>query len=381
VTGLVRPLTSGQKAFDAVLAVLALGLSGLLAVGTGYGDLVGVFAALLYAAAVALRRWVPWAMVVLATLASLIQLLDTSVNAGSVLVLVFLFATTGSDPDKWIRRAGLAAVVIASVGAGVAGGTVGFPTDSSDADLRSGFVVAAETAAVAGSACLIGFVRYQSRLAAEARVGEQIARIELAHEQERTRIARDMHDVVAHTLAVVVAQAEGARYAMKQRPESASDALRTIAETCRDSLGDTRRLLGELRGDATASTETAGEDALLERMRLAGLQLDVSDVGVPRPLAEPNATTLHWVLTEALTNALKHGITTDPVTVTRTWGDQLELTVCNAVGRDASVLGDGHGLNGIAERVRLADGTAEHRIEGHQFVLRVRLSYDGRADA
>ena len=394
----VRRLNAGQLAFDATLAVVALAICWSAGPDRHGGVLGGWSAVVLLAAAVLLRRLSPWSMVVLAVTGSSIQLVAANANVGSGLVLALLFATTGYDQDRRIRLTGLAAAVVASVGGGLAAGTHGLFDVVAHPDSHDGLVTGVQIAVVAGAAWLVGFVRHQRRVTAEARVAERIARVEerrsadlLAHEQERTRIARDMHDVVAHTLAVVVAQAEGARYVMTQQPDAVERSLRTIAETCRDSLGDVRRLLGELRGDlheepSGPADRVPGDDVLFDRMRLAGLYLDVDDRGERRSLAEPQASAAQWVLTEALTNALKHGLAHRPVTLQRTWGDELELTVANLVpSRTLTRAGvGGHGLTGVAERVRLAGGSAEHHLEqageGQRFVLRVRLPYDAGHD-
>lgn len=394
VPGFVRRLAPGQVAADGSLAFLAFLLCGLAVADARAGFLAGWLPTALFTAAVAVRRACPWVMIGLAAVAGTVQLVYASANAGSVVVMALLFATAGFDRDRWVRRVGLVAVAVAAVGGGVAAGTHGFFTEAQRPSARTGLVTGGQIAFVAGAAWLVGFVRHQRRLTAEARVAEQIARVEerrvadlLAHEQERNRIARDMHDVVAHTLAVVIAQAEGARYAMAQRPEVVERALRTIAETGRESLGDIRRLLSELRGEPADETgDTPIEDALFDRMRHAGLALDVCDVGQRRVLAPPQAAAARWILTEALTNALRHGVPGTPVTLHRTWGADLEVTVSNVVPDDAPHSPGAeprHGLLGVAERIRLAGGQAAYGIEqvtGRPcFVLRVRLPYQAPA--
>lgn len=396
VSSWVRRLNPGQVVLDGVLAVVSFGILGLVGLGRHDGVLGGWPAAVLLAAAVLLRRLSPWSMVMLAVAGGTIQLVGADASVGSGLVLALLFATTGNDPDRRIRLAGLAAALVASLGGGLAAGTHGLIDAVDHPDGRVGLVTGVQIAVVAGAAWLVGFVRHQRRVTAEARIAERIARIEeqrsadlLVHEQERTRIARDMHDVVAHTLAVVVAQAEGARYAMTQHPDAVERSLRTIAETCRGSLGDVRRLLGELRGDqrqepSDLPDRIPDDDALFDRLRLAGLYLDVDEVGERRTLAEPQASAAQWVLTEALTNALKHGVAQRPVTLQRTWSEELELTVANFVPAGTRSSVGGHGLTGVAERVRLVGGSSEYHLErsgeGQRFVLHIRLPYDAGHD-
>ena len=100
-------------------------------------------------------------------------------------------------------------------------------------------------------------------------------------EQERNRIARDMHDVVAHSLAVVIAQADGARFAARTRPEAAAGGLDTIAGVARGALGDVRVLLAELRHDETDAPQPVLDDldGLLERVRAAGLDVRFTETG------------------------------------------------------------------------------------------------------
>lgn len=381
----VRRLTLGQLVFDGLLALLVLGLG---EVSAASGGAIMWAATLPFAAAVVLRRLCPWVMIGLAVLAGLVQVVGANANLIGVLVFALLFATTGNDRDPRIRRAGLAAVAVASVGGGVAGATHGLFGDPQTPGSLGGVLMALQIATVAGGAWLVGFVRHQRRLTAEARVAEQIARVEerrvadlFLQEQERNRIARDMHDVVAHTLAVVVAQAEGARYAMARRPELVERTLRTIATTSREALGDVRGLLTELRGEEPAARGQgdAGQVGLFERMRLAGLDLEVADVGELRPLPPAHEEAAHWVLTEALTNALKHGATGEPVTIRRVWDGGVDMSVANAVRPDTTspVSGTGHGLVGMAERAGLVGGQVEHGLEhgpdGERFVVRLRL--------
>jgi signal transduction histidine kinase len=379
----VRHLKVPQLAFDIALAALVLAMCVLAR--TDSGLISGWFPALMYAGAVAVRRVCPWAMIGLASAGGVIQLATTSANFTSGVVLALLFATTGFDRDRRVRHAGLAAAAAATLCGGATAGINGLFGQAREPGLRTALLVGSQIAVVAGAAWLVGFVRQQRRVVAEAQVAEQIARVEerrvaelLVHEQERSRIARDMHDVVAHTLAVVVAQAEGARYTMAQRPDLVEGALRTIAQTGRNSLGDVRRLLGELRGEGPHDLDDEPtEEELFERMRKAGLALEITDVGEPRPLAEPQAQAARWVLTEALTNALRHGDRGRPVTVCRTWDAGVVLTVTNALPDGARPTVGGHGLLGIAERVRLAGGRGDHEVREEAgratFVLRVEI--------
>ena len=380
---LVRRLGAAQLGFDATLTLVVAGLCVLAGSGQPGWALGSWPAVLIYGLALAVRRLCPWAMVALAVAAGSIQVVTASANLGSVVTLAILFGTAGFDRDRSIRIAGLVAVVTASVGGGIAQSVHGLFGADEHASVESSIAMALQIATVAGGAWLVGLVRHQRRLTGEARVAEQIARVEerraadlFAHEQERTRIARDMHDVVAHTLAVVIAQAEGARYAMARRPDLVERTLRTIAETSRGALGEVRGLLGELRGESAAERgpqDDVGQAALFERMRTAGLDLEIVDVGQPQPLPTVQEESTHWVLTEALTNALKYGAPGRPVTVRRVWAADLEVTVTNEVGEAAPGMGAGHGLLGMRERAGLAGGRVIYGVDGGHFVVRLCL--------
>ena len=155
------------------------------------------------------------------------------------------------------------------------------------------------------------------------RAAQKRAEAEAAAEQERVRIARDMHDVVAHSLAVVIAQADGARYAAASAdPAAAAEALGTISTTARAALADVRLLLTQLRHSQSAGPAAAAFadlEELYAQVRSAGVELRV-DVD-PAPAAEPSAAVqlaVYRILQEALTNAIRHG-DGGPVSVRLAW--------------------------------------------------------------
>jgi signal transduction histidine kinase len=210
-------------------------------------------------------------------------------------------------------------------------------------------------------------VRVRSQLTEE--LHEAAARAEEAHEaelarataDERRRIAREMHDIVAHSVSVMVVQAGGARRILQQDPARAVDAAVHIEETGRAALAEMRRLLGMLgqHDDVRAPQPTLAElGTLVRRSREAGLPVELIVHGEPRALPAGLDLAAYRVLQEGLTNALRHagGSRTD---VTVRWADDaLELEVAD---RGAGVVGDGdgdggHGLVGMRERVRLYGG-------------------------
>ena len=187
---------------------------------------------------------------------------------------------------------------------------------------------------------------------------------QLARAAERSRIAREMHDVVAHSLSVMITLADGASASLVKAPDRSQAALRELASTGRAALGDMRRVLGALHDDAPLEPTGQVQDlpALIERFRTAGLpvraeglQLDPqSDTGV--------RLALYRVVQEALTNVLRHARGTARVDVDlRDFPDHWEATVTDYGGvapvDDAG--GSGLGLVGMRERVGLLGGSVE----------------------
>lgn len=196
---------------------------------------------------------------------------------------------------------------------------------------------------------------------------------ELVREQERNYIARDMHDVVAHSLAVIVAQADGGRYLMKTTPESVAPVLSTISETARDALVEVRGLLGRLRHSQSDAAQKTLEDlpAVFDRVRQAGMDLRVYTDGEPMPLTKSGEVAVFRMVQECLTNALKYGSINDPVTVTMLWHNEFRIEIENRVSAEslANVGGSGHGLIGMRERLLVVGGTMEYALVDDQWVV------------
>lgn len=190
---------------------------------------------------------------------------------------------------------------------------------------------------------------------------------------ERARIARELHDVVAHHVSVMVVQAEGASYALDASPETTRRALGTIAETGRSALAEMRRLIGVLRSEGNAADRAPqpGVDQLedlLEQVRATGIVVDFTVEGVPVPLPQGMALAAYRIVQESLTNTRKHGGPRVSVQVSLHYGeDELRMLVRDD-GRGASALtdGKGNGLTGMRERVAMYGGSlwAGPRLEG-----------------
>ena len=208
---------------------------------------------------------------------------------------------------------------------------------------------------------------------------QRLAQRNVVVEQERNRIARDMHDVVAHSLAVVIAQADGARYARAQNPEAVDEALSTISTTAREALGDVRILLTRLRQDDAAGPQPvlADLDRLVAQMRSTGLDIDWTTTGTPTTLGSGAQLAVYRIVQEALTNALRHGDAGRAVYLSLAWTDGwVAVTIDNAVGvtDTAERAGEiGHGLPGMRERALLAGGSLAAESIGGRFIVAARL--------
>ncbi|MDR0432723.1 MAG: histidine kinase [Bifidobacteriaceae bacterium] len=211
---------------------------------------------------------------------------------------------------------------------------------------------------------------------------------QLAAAAERTRIAREMHDIVAHSLSVVIAQADGGRYAATTDPAAATRALGTIAETGRAALEDMRRILGVLRNpDEDPDTtqlrvpvpDSQDVSALVAQMREAGLDIAMVRVGVGSTLPPGVGLALYRICQEALTNVLKHAGPGVKVTVVDRWEPTRVCIEVHDDGRGAAALGSqgpGHGLIGMRERAEMFGGTLEagpSRSGGFSVVARIPL--------
>lgn len=205
----------------------------------------------------------------------------------------------------------------------------------------------------------------------------------LAVSDERVRIARELHDIVAHSLSVIAVQADAADAALERDPSRAREPLRVIHETARSSLGEIRDMLQLLRaddGETRPAPRLAALDDLLASARDAGLAVDAHVQLGGRNLPPVVDLAAYRILQEALTNVARHA---GPVSVTVTAeviGGVLELTVANAQGLPTRrVVSAGVGLLGIRERVALLGGSLETgETAGGGFRLVARLPLEGR---
>ena len=208
------------------------------------------------------------------------------------------------------------------------------------------------------------------------------AEAERAVAEERRRIAREMHDIVAHSVSVMVVQAGGARSILDRDRARSRQAAAQIEETGRAALAEMRRLLGVLNApDGHAALAPAPSldsvGALVAGARAAGLPVRLTVEGDPRPLPPGVDLAAYRVVQEALTNAIKHAGTAETEVLVRYRATDVELEVSDhgppCVGATA-LAGAGHGLIGMRERVRVFGGelSAGHR-DGGGFAVRARI--------
>ena len=337
-------------------------------------------------AALAVRRLSPALSLGIAWLGAIVQmaLLMAPLPANlAILGVLYVTAAYGSRLVLWL---GAASAVVGSVT------VAGYLFIAGITTTAGGLVDAASEAAITSVSVLLGFalswtagalVRTLIR-ARENQDAKRIAEAVAQAEQERGRIARDMHDVVAHSLAVVVAQANGARYAGAQDPQIALDTLGTISQTAGSALADVRVLLAQLRHHQAEGPQPtiADIDPLFAQMRRAGLDL-VIDID-PAPRAEAPAAVqlaVYRILQEALTNGLRHG-DGRTVTVSIAWHPgSVGLTVSNPIAdgsarRDAS--DHGHGIIGMRERAALVGGSLDIDHDGDRFAVRAEIPWEER---
>lgn len=183
---------------------------------------------------------------------------------------------------------------------------------------------------------------------------------DLRREQERAAIARDVHDTLAHSLAVVVAQAEGGIAAAASDDSASKRALAVIADVSREALIDCRSLVERIQVETGVERQqptTTDVPALIERMCGLGMTVRYQILGGQQPLPPSRQLTFYRIVQESLTNALKHGGTKSEVTVTADWrGSGLALLVASRGAEINNETGGGAGIAGMRERARLAGG-------------------------
>ena len=310
------------------------------------------------------RRRYPVAVFAIIALVALVQWVIGVEMVGDIALLVSLY-TLASHRPRVVATAGAALVEVGAVMASFRWSLAGSWPRS--LVFLSGLVAAA---------FLLG-TNLRSRRSRLAAVTERAERLEREREQqaliaataERTRIAREMHDVIAHSLAVMISLADGASAKLHSDPERAGTAIENLSRIGRQALGDTRRLLGVLRDDGAAE-ELAPQpglaqiDGLLAQIRTTGLAASLAINGEPRPLPPGAELTVYRIVQEATTNVLKHAVGATSVVVALDYTTNLLAITVQDNGRVPSLgsghqppLGTGHGLSGMSERAAIYRGT------------------------
>ncbi|USQ82730.1 sensor histidine kinase [Streptomyces phaeoluteigriseus] len=330
--------------------------------------------ALLLGLVVALRRRMPERMLLLACALGLAQLvLDVATTAAdfALLVIVYTVAATGA---RWASRLAL--------GMGLCAATLAQLRWQNEQTSLAGNVAVVVFQTVPFVLAWVLGDSVRTRRAYFAQLEERAARLEKEREAqakvavaaERARIARELHDVVAHNVSVMVVQADGAAYVLDAAPDQAKKALETISSTGRQALAEMRRLLGVLR---TGEHEEGGEyvpqpdveqiEDLVQQCRGSGLPVDFKVEGTPRPLPSGVELTAYRIVQEALTNTRKHGGPNAGASVRLVYFDDgLGLLVeddgkgaPHELYEEGGADGGGHGLIGMRERVGMVGGTLD----------------------
>ncbi|TXS50378.1 sensor histidine kinase [Streptomyces sp. uw30] len=329
---------------------------------------------LLLCLVIALRRRMPEKMLLLALGVGLAQLvLDVATTPANFafLVITYTVAATGARWASWLALgAGLCAAPLAQLR---------WPEEDSSALGNIALVIFLTVpfalAWVLGDSIRTRRAYYEQLEERATRLEkEREAQAKVAVAAERARIARELHDVVAHNVSVMVVQADGAAYVLDSAPDQAKKALETISSTGRQALAEMRRLLGVLRtgehqesGEYVPQPDVEQIDELIQHCRTSGLPVDFKVEGTPRPLPSGVELTAYRIVQEALTNTRKHGGPNAGASVRLVYFDDgLGLLVeddgkgaPHELYEDGGADGRGHGLIGMRERVGMVGGTLD----------------------
>ncbi|MFE0647642.1 sensor histidine kinase [Streptomyces sp. NPDC059534] len=361
-------------AFDAVLAfgVLVSMIAGSFTDphgspdGPTFGDhspdVWSVLIMVVGAASLVLRRRNPFAVLCFTVTISLFELVSDNRPAPiamSAVVALYTVAARTDRPTTW--RVGLATMAVLTAAAMAFGPTHWYAQDNLGVFAWTGMAAAAGDA-VRSRRAFVDAIRERAERAERTREEEAGRRVA----EERLRIARDLHDVVAHHIALVNVQAGVAAHVMDKRPDQAKEALAHVREASRSALDELRATVGLLRqsGDPEAPTEPAPGlavlDGLLDSFRKAGLPVALARTDGEKPLPATVDLAAYRIVQEALTNVRKHAgpDAEAEVSVVRV-GRTVEITVLDNGAPPSGVpdASGGHGLLGMRERVGALGGT------------------------
>ncbi|GAA0895144.1 sensor histidine kinase [Pseudonocardia zijingensis] len=356
-TRVVADAAGGVCVAAVLLVATAAGIAPLAVTDPRPLDAGAVALALVAAAAVAVRRRHPVAALVVLNAVPVVWFLAP--YAGRVVTLAPLIGCyTLASLRGW--RWGLAGAVVTALAQIVAirlvlgdTATVGVVPDT---------VLSVATAGSAGTA--VGYYRAllaatRAQLARETRSREERARRHAL--EERLRIARELHDVLGHTMATISVQAGVGLHVVDQRPGHAREALTTIKKICDEGLTDIKAILGALRSDAQAEAPGGRLDRLPELIgtaEAAGLQVELDVVGDPRPVPAAVDLAAYRILQEALTNVVRHAGATTVRIVLAHEPERLRVQVRDdgTARHTADEVRSGHGIDGMRERAHALSG-------------------------
>jgi signal transduction histidine kinase len=360
-----HPLSVDGPLAAVLLALFAIGDAPGRSSGAGYGVLIAI--SVLLAGLVLFRRKHPAAGLAIAVAVAVAEtwVLSPKAATGAIVVILVLLYTLAAYRPRRISLCGLFLCL-----AGLSAVVIWYPErlslDSIFAWLFFG--VPMVSCWIFGDS--VAYRRaHNAWLEERARQAEaeRDARAQLAAAAERSRIAREMHDIIAHNLAVIVGLADGGLYAAARSPQRSSQALGAIASTGREALSELRRLLGVLtENDNDRAADLAPQpgltdlDALLDRVRSAGLPVRAVMQGDPGGLSEGQQLTVYRIVQEALTNTLKHAGPAATAEVILGYADgavDVQVTDTGLGAAAGSPDGSGQGLHGMRERAAVYDGT------------------------
>ncbi|HSS81633.1 MAG TPA: histidine kinase, partial [Gaiellaceae bacterium] len=303
---------------------------------------------------VAVRRRFPLAAVVIVMVATAVQAVSTTPTEGLAGIIAGLLCVYSVAAYSDTTRA--------SIGAAVAFAAIAAQANNAG-DLAFGTLIF-------GGAWLAGATVRRRQLRTrelEAETARLAVERDTAVARERARLARELHDVVAHSVSTMVVQAQAGDSLLEAQPERAREAFASIERSGRQALIELRRLLGLLR-DEGEGADTAPQpgldqlDGLIEGVRAAGLDVELRVHGSDRRLPPGVDLAAYRIVQEALTNALKHASPKRAALGVRYGAQTVELEVTNGVNGERP--GQGHGLVGIRERVGLYGGELEAGTQG-----------------
>ena len=331
--------------------------------------ILGIAAVLVYFACQLLPRR-PWCSMTMLVLSALLLNVDLhTFNIGPdlylpVCVALYFVAATES------RRTAIAGVGVAFAG------LFGYMA----ACLAQGFALGTSIEAVVALMIVVAWALGDSQRRERLHVAEMRVRVaEQAVTAERLRIARELHDMVAHSIGVVALQAGAAKLVIKTQPDNAGKALGIIADTSRETLAGLRRVLGALHAPDTIETAPPAAglgdiDKLVENVRNAGVRVDLEWRGERRPLPTEIDLSAFRIIQESVTNVIKHSGTQQCRVSVVFHPEDLSLAIVDSGTRNGGGEGTGYGITGMRDRVELLHGefSAGPRPEGG-FLVTARL--------